>query len=263
MNDKGACLRLTDIHPPPKHALKPIRGYLNQPLVSLEEAVKPLSNLIPNLENNVALVKERCKQPKDGLTTDQSAAIMLFTLESKPRKYSLYMILNETLFDEDRHKLERWFLFLQLILSGLVQLPSKACHVYRGVQEDLRKEYPVNSSFIWWGFSTCTVSVGILENEQILDRNKPRTLFHIDCRSGKDIRNHSFIPHEDQILLLPARQFMVNGVLDSGNSLHVIQIQEIESEIRMMELPMENITTLETPLVLSAKKSSRMFRKQK
>ncbi|CAF4900171.1 unnamed protein product, partial [Rotaria socialis] len=48
-------------------------------------------------------------------------------------------------------------------------------------------------------------------------------MFTIECESGKDIRNHSFFPSEDEILLLAATQFKVIGCLDQGD-LHVIQL---------------------------------------
>ncbi|CAF1473357.1 unnamed protein product, partial [Rotaria sordida] len=45
--------------------------------------------------------------------------------------------------------------------------------------------------------------------------------------TGKNIKNHSFMPTEDEILLLPARQFKVKSCLDSGNELYIIQLKEI------------------------------------
>ncbi len=54
-------------------------------------------------------------------------------------------------------------------------------------------------------------------------------MFVINCISGKDIRNHSLYPDEDEILLLLQTKFKVCGCLDQGNGLHTIQLQEIES----------------------------------
>ena len=39
---------------------------------------------------------ENCHEPKDGLTSDESASIMLYTLESNSHVDSLYVILNAT-----------------------------------------------------------------------------------------------------------------------------------------------------------------------
>ena len=40
--------------------------------------------------------------------------------------------------------------------------------------------------------------------EDRLDRDGPRTLFIIDCESGRDIRRHSFFPSTDELLLMAA-----------------------------------------------------------
>ncbi|CAF3892411.1 unnamed protein product [Rotaria sp. Silwood1] len=62
-----------------------------------------------------------------------------------------------------------------------------------------------------------------------------RTLFQIDSHTGKNIKHHSFMPQEDEILLLPARQFEVKSCLDSGNGLHIIQIKEIDPLYPLLE----------------------------
>ncbi|CAF5193904.1 unnamed protein product, partial [Rotaria magnacalcarata] len=53
--------------------LAPIEGYDKSPLVTLEEAVKPLIKIVPKVERNVFIVKQNCQEPEDDLTTDESA----------------------------------------------------------------------------------------------------------------------------------------------------------------------------------------------
>ena len=194
-----------------------------------------LLDIVPRVERNVFVVKENCKQPKDGLTSDESASIMLYTLESNPHKSSLYVILNDTLRSEQRQKLKPWFLYLRLILTALTRLPSERRSVFRGVREDLQGQYSMGSIFIWWSFSSCTSSVGVLECESFFGQSGTRTLFHIECLSGKDIKNHSFMQQEDEILLLPARQLVVTSVLNSGNDLHIIQLKETQPKFPLLE----------------------------
>jgi hypothetical protein len=233
--ENSSARRLADMGMLPKRMLAPIEGYENEPLVSLEEAAKPLVNIVPKIERNIFIVKQNCTEPEDGLSTDESAAIMLYTYESTPHKYSLYVILNETLRAEQRQKLIPWFRYLRLVLTALARLPSERCFVNRGVKEDLRAEYPIGKSFIWWGFSSCTSTIGVLENEQFFGKTGTRTLFQLECHTGKNIKNHSFIPIEDEILLLPARQFVVKGCLDSGNGLHIIQLKETDPVYPLLE----------------------------
>jgi hypothetical protein len=235
-NDKtNASLRFADLGVLPKRMLAPIEGYEDMPIVSLEEAVKPLVDIVPKVERNVFIVKQNCKNPADGLTTDESASIMLYTYESTPHKNSLYVILNDTLRSEYRKKLIPWFLYLRLILTALARLPSKRHFVNRGIRENLRAEYPKGSEFIWWGFSSCTSSIEVLESDVFCGQTGARTLFQIDCYTGKDIKNHSFVQSEEEILLLPARQFIVKSCYDSGNGLSIVQLTEKESSYPLIE----------------------------
>ena len=103
--EKNSALRFTDIGTLANVMLAPIEGYGNLPLVSLEEAVKELIGIVPKVERNVYLAKQSCQEPRDGLTTDESASIMLYTFESKPHAHSLYVILNTTLRSPQRVEL--------------------------------------------------------------------------------------------------------------------------------------------------------------
>ena len=99
---------------------------------------------------------------------------------------------------------------------------------------------------MWWGFSSCTRSLQVLEAEQFLGKTGDRTLFNINCYSGKNIRNHSYFEREDEVLLFPARQFKVVSFLNSGNGLHIIQIDEIEPEYPLLE-PLPSISFYVVP----------------
>jgi hypothetical protein len=231
----STALRFADFGILPKRMLAPLDGYEKFPVVSLEEAVQPLVDIVPRVERNVFVVKQNCQQPKDGLTSDESAAIMLYTLESNTHEDSLYVILNGTLRSEQRQKLKPWFLYLRLMLTALTRLPSERRAVFRGVRGDLQEQYAKGSTCIWWSFSSCTSSIEVLECESFFGQVGTRTLFHIDCLAGKDIKNHSFMQQEDEILLLPARQLVVTSVLNSGNGLHIIQLKETEPKFPLLE----------------------------
>jgi hypothetical protein len=235
--------RFSDIAEEPRRMLGPIQGHENMDLVSLEEAVDPLASLVPQVERMVWTVKQNCDEPEDGLTSDESASIMLYTMEWKPREKSFYHILNTTLRAEDREKLIPWFLYLRLFLASLSKLQSTPLTVYRGVKTDLHHLYPEGKTFVWWGFSSCTAAVKVLQSEEFLGKTGERTMFNIECNSGKDIRRHSFYRKEDEILLLAARQFKVMSCLDSGNGLYIIQLKEIEPRFPLIE-PVPEVSIL-------------------
>ena len=236
MTEKNSALRFTDIGTLSKRMISPIDGFAKMPVVSLEEAVKSLVDIVPEIERNAYFAKESCQEPEDGLTSNESASIMLYTFESKPHENSLYVILNTTLRSPQREELlEPWLLYLRLVVTALTHLPSQHRFVNRGVKEDLRPQYPIGRSIVWWGFSSCTTSIAVLECEHFFGKSGTRTLFQIECHSGKDVKNHSSMQHEDEILLLPARQFMVTSCLDSGNGLHIIQLKETEPRFPLLE----------------------------
>ncbi|CAF4290888.1 unnamed protein product, partial [Adineta steineri] len=148
--------RFSDVATEPCTMLMPIAGYEKMPLVSLEKAVKPLRLLVPDVQRTVWIVKQRCENPLDELSPDESAAIMLYTTEGKSRDDSFYSILNSTLCTEDRTKLRPWFLYLKLVLTALSKLPpiEHRTTVYRGIRLDMSREYPQGKTFVWWGFSS-------------------------------------------------------------------------------------------------------------
>jgi len=219
--------RLLDIAKEPLEILTPIAGYEDMPIVSLEIAVEPLLLFLPSVQSYVYTAKQRCKDPPDDdLTIDESASIMLYSMGWKPLDKCLYVALNATLRSPDRDKLEPWFLYLKLFLTALSRLPSSPQQIYRGVKLDLSAQYQTGKTVVWWGFSSCTNSINVLQSELFLGKTGIRTMFNIDCHPGKDIRQHSYFSKEEEILLLAATQFKVIGCLDVGNGLHAIQLKE-------------------------------------
>ncbi|CAF4634970.1 unnamed protein product [Rotaria sp. Silwood1] len=177
-------LRVSDISQEPHEMLMPITGYEDVPLESLENAVEPLVHLLPKVQSFACAAKEKCKKPPaDGLTLDESAAIMLYSMGWKPHDKCLYIALNATLRSRDREKLQPWFLYLKLFLTALSRIPSKNRFVFRGVKQNLRDQYPKGATITWWGFSSCTTSIEVLQSEIFLEQ--PEDLLEI---SDQDLK---------------------------------------------------------------------------
>jgi hypothetical protein len=219
--------------------LLPIEGYQNARLTSLEEAVEPLFHIFDsiNLRSKVFTAKELCKLPADGLSQDESASIMLYTFEWDTNQTSFYFILNETLRTEDRQKLKPWFPYLKLFITALCRLPSINDTVYRGVKADLSKEYVIGDTYIWWGVSSCTDSLNVLESDQFCGTIGRRTIFIIKCLDGRSIKNHSYCKNESEILLMPGRSFRVHDKYCSTDGLNMIQLHEIKPPYELFPLP--------------------------
>ncbi|CAF2751545.1 unnamed protein product [Rotaria sp. Silwood2] len=234
-------LRFCDISEGPGRMMPPIQGYETMPLVTLENAVKPLSVHVPEVERMVWIVKHNCVNPPGNLLPDESASIMLYTLEWEPRENSFYMVFNNTLRAENRLLIKPWFLYMKLFITALSKIRSEHRFLYRGVKLDVSADYPQGKTFVWWSFSSCTSSIHVLKNEDFLGKTGPRTLFTIDCHSSKDICQHSMYKKEDEALLLAARQFKVVSQMNAGNGLNMILIKEINPPYPLLEpLPMGN-----------------------
>ena len=115
---------VADIQGEPKQMLKPITGYEREPLLSIEEACAPLEDVLDHeLRQNISIAKINSAEPKYGLTSDEAAAIHLYTMEWDEHENSLYFVLNKTLRVADRTKLRPWFKYLKLLLTGIFKLP--------------------------------------------------------------------------------------------------------------------------------------------
>ncbi|CAF3438804.1 unnamed protein product [Rotaria socialis] len=228
-------IRLTDIAKEPLEFLSPICGYEEMPIVSLEAAVEKLVNILPTIQSHAYVAKQRCKNPTDGLSQDESAAIMLYTMGWEPLDKCLYVVLNATLRTANRQQLKPWLLYLRLFVSALIRLPPLRETVYRGIKLDLGPEYKKGETIIWWGFSSCTIDVSILQSELFLGDKGTRTMFTIICDSARDIRKHSYYPMEDEMLLLAATQFKVTGCLNQGD-LRIIQLKETQPPFPLLQL---------------------------
>ena len=165
--------RFSDIAGEPRRRLAPLRGYENMPLVSLEKAIEPLIPHVSEIEHMVDNALANSALIANSLSIDERASVMLYSMEWSPRQNSFYLVLNSVLRPPKREEqLSPWFLFLKLFLTALSKLPSTVGRiVYRGVKMGLRKEYPEGSKIIWWGFSSCTSHIRVLENEQFFRKN--------------------------------------------------------------------------------------------
>ena len=214
--------RFLDANEEPEQTLTPIEGYETVPLVSLKEAVLPIKSLLHNADAMVETAKRSSRKPVDGLTSDESAAIRLYTMQWPKPHLSLYTLLNQNLRSENRGSLISWFLFLKLFLTALYKLPSFKGIIWRGVHENLTDQYDEDQ--IWWGVSSCTETIEILET--FIGRSKARTIFTIECVNGKAIRDHSYFKKENEILLMPGTYLKVIGKWNPASDFHMIHLRE-------------------------------------
>lgn len=197
--------------------------YQQIPLVSLEQAVKSLISVLPAIETYVQMVKQKCLQPIDGLTIDESASIMLYSIIWQPLNECLYISLNSTLQRLDKSQLPAWFAYLKLLFTALLRLPSNQVTVYRGSKMDLSTQYQLNEIILWWDLTLCTTSIDCLDEKEM------KMIFTIKCQTMKNIQKHCYFPSENLVLFLPGTKFQVMGYFyDSKKEIYYITLEEIE-----------------------------------
>jgi hypothetical protein len=197
--------------------------------ISLEEATTQLIDIVPDIADMALMAKLNCSNPEDGLTPDESASIMLYTMEWSPKENSFCYFIDKVLRTNDKQQLQPWLLYLKLIFHALSKLQSKHRTVYRGVMSNVSANYPQGRTIVLREFTTCATSVKTLEDEQSFRNTGTRTLFAIECESSKDISQHSFRKTNDEILLMPGRRLQVVSCLNPDNDFYIIQMKEITS----------------------------------
>jgi hypothetical protein len=62
-----------------------------------------------------------------------------------------------------------------------------------------------------------------------------RTMFVIECDSGKNITKHTYFQSEEEVLILPATRFIAISCEDQSNGLHVIHLKEIPTPFTLLD----------------------------
>ena len=128
-----------------------IYGFDKMPIVSLEEAVEPLTPFLGiEIQSYVSIAKghNNTFSTVNGLTLDESASILLYLMEWQPYDHCISFILNSILRSAKRHnQIKSWFLYLKLLLTSLSKLPVVQHPIYRAIKCDLSKDYPLGKTF--------------------------------------------------------------------------------------------------------------------
>jgi hypothetical protein len=228
--------RFTDADREPAKTLTPIEGYEKMPLVSLKQAVTAIDTPIHNLKTMIWTAERNSENPSDGLTSDESASIHLYTMEWPEGHESVYQLLNQKLRSEQRRNLTPWYSYLKLFLTALHKLSSLKKTVWRGIRGDVSHLY--RKDYIWWGASSCTETMAVME--KFLGRSGLRTIFMIECINGKSIQSHSFYKDENEIILMPGTYLRVIDKCRPAEDLYMIHLQEETPPCQLVASPFDS-----------------------
>mmetsp|Transcript_41486 Transcript_41486/g.72872 ORF Transcript_41486/g.72872 Transcript_41486/m.72872 type:complete len:420 (+) Transcript_41486:62-1321(+) len=228
--------RIEDVGNETNQVLQPLRGLAATPLVCLSEAGESIvkAGLLPEGDwegiECVAYMfaEQRLSSGPDahGLSKEEIAAIHAYTQESE-----LYVKLNYFLRLKSRSKLKPFLPYLKLLLTAMYKLPVFSGMVNRGVKkrlDELDAVYSHGKALIWWAFSSTTVDIEVLKEDQFLGTSGGRTIFQLEILDGVDISDYSAVDSEREVLLFPCSKFEVCGVLplsDSSDS-HLVSMKQ-------------------------------------
>ncbi|CAM4839313.1 unnamed protein product [Rotaria magnacalcarata] len=236
--EKNIHRRYWDIGTLPTQVLLPVTGYNDSPLVSLHQAMEPVREFLDDIDVKIAVAKANTQRHLGILSSDEAAAIQLYTMESMPLERCVYFILNKTLRTANRRGLVPWFPYLKLLLTALWKLPSVRSIVWRGIRNvNLSDEYVEGNHYTWWNLSSCTDTLTVMETPQFLGNTGLRTLFSVECENGKDIKDYSYVSNEKEILLPPGTYFKVCGKLNPTPDLFIIHVKEVKPPYELIVPP--------------------------
>eukprot|EP01124_Arcella_intermedia_P029049 TRINITY_DN6042_c0_g1_i3.p1 TRINITY_DN6042_c0_g1~~TRINITY_DN6042_c0_g1_i3.p1 ORF type:complete len:440 (+),score=124.13 TRINITY_DN6042_c0_g1_i3:40-1359(+) len=204
----------------------------NTPLLSAQASLQPLESLVPDLDTHLfscSFEIDNLDSLPPGLTRDEAIAVRIYTMEWQDKKESLYYKLNDSLRTASRDTIKPFFFYLKLLLTALSKLPSHqspSMTLWRGVSSDISKQYRIGKKYFWWGFSSCTTDLEVLNG---FIGAGPRVVFNILFQSHcVDIKELSCFSKESEVLLLPGKCFEVlNNSTLSQDGLTIIQMREV------------------------------------
>eukprot|EP00698_Gefionella_okellyi_P003659 TRINITY_DN13427_c0_g1_i1.p1 TRINITY_DN13427_c0_g1~~TRINITY_DN13427_c0_g1_i1.p1 ORF type:complete len:562 (+),score=73.43 TRINITY_DN13427_c0_g1_i1:1651-3336(+) len=215
--------------------INPISGVRNGPLMSLQDAVAVCADIVPRVVQYAVYVCAQRLPLPGGMTHDEGAAIRLYTMQWGDEKDSLFYPLNAALRDANRNAIKPFFPYLTLLLSALDRLPKREGTLFRGVRKDLKSLTDRHNQMLyvkdhlvpWWGFSSCTTNLEVLQSNQFLGQAGCRIMFCIEGCTGVDLKLFSACPQEDEILMLPGTMLRVSSVVAPAPDMWMVHLSAV------------------------------------
>ncbi|CAF4676652.1 unnamed protein product, partial [Rotaria socialis] len=206
--------------------LPSIGDFENEPVISLEEAVKKLQSLTYLYDYKVVPALNKMRHLRESLTLDEAAAIHLYTMWHQRADSAIAIQLNRALRSGDASHIKRWLSYLKLFVTGLNKLPPKKGTIWRFTRGDITARF--QNECIWSGFSSCTGTKSVMT--RAFDPCGVYTVFKIECINGKSISNYSERPDQDEVLLMPGTRLRVLDKHYQGDDIYIVYLEEVESQ---------------------------------
>ncbi|CAF2930704.1 unnamed protein product [Rotaria sp. Silwood2] len=206
-----------------------IDGYLNEPLLSLEEALEPFDGKIDQLSHYIKEAKMKCHYPSEhNLNHDESAAIYIYTM--KWGDWCLHDHLQAALNSKDQSTLKPWFKYLKLFKSALDKLPTAKAEIWQGAPFDEKLEEQLSSEPLSVYSSMCSCSLSANEITNYLQKTVGKKIILVGYQSvnGKLLTGHTANDLQEAIMWPGIRLEVSKHVMvDACNSWILHAVREI------------------------------------
>jgi hypothetical protein len=151
-----------------------LTGVANLPLLPVRDTLSPSLVGLSQEEFDACLwtaqrkAQSLHKAGAELLSDDEIAAIHIYTQETP-----LYSRLNQLLRARDRAQLKPWLPYLKLLLTAVHRLTPVSDTLFRGVRLDIADRYPMGEELVWWGFSSSTSTLGVLQSDNVPWQQRP------------------------------------------------------------------------------------------
>ena len=167
----------------------PVAGFAELEMCSFQEAAErlPIADVPGVTQQCAALVEARVASGKlsSSLDSNKSKALALYT-HSDPihESDSYYAKVNRALRKEDRAGITPYMRMLKLTVAAMTTIEPYSGVLWRGVKADLVEMYPKGKRITWWSFSSCTVTLSVLERDLYLSFHISKGTAIPDLRSA-------------------------------------------------------------------------------
>ena len=229
----------------------------------IEESLNP--NFFKNVRQMMKYSLETTDYLKEhgllsNLTVSDAIAVTVYTYDNGPkyREMNVYRIINKVLSERNTNLIFQVRGYIIRLLAALRKLPLFPTDVklYRGIRGKLSKgSQTVGSVLTWPAFTSTTTDRNSVENflnsgsDEDINTNDPEEKAYIFEITGKfrgyNIREFSFHPGEEEVLLEPETVFKVNAVTEYANipGVTCISVEVLESEPILKEIT-DNFTEM-------------------
>ena len=198
--------------------LKLVQGYQNERILSLEEALKPVTKMFPDISQQIQKAqKKRYYSEKGVLTEDKSAAIYIYSMKGTN---NLHFHFQKAWDSKDKSQLKPWFKYLKLLKSALNKLPDVQTKVWQQINRSAVEEIlQAGQSQLYTCMGTCSRSIEELND--VLDKKPASKVIMVGYGlvSGKDVTPYAEGEAKEVLVWPGAKIYVAKKEIDDQGDL--------------------------------------------